>query len=162
MSTTTTSARDLWFAGTLMRVLADRESTDGQFALIEQRARRGFSPPAHVHQNEDQFFYVLEGELTVRVGDAEQRLGVGGTAWLPRGEVHTFRVESEEARLLEISTPAGFERFHIDAGAPAAELRIPDEMPLDVEALAAASARFGCDIVGPPMAPATEPTGVTA
>jgi quercetin dioxygenase-like cupin family protein len=150
-TTTPTSTSDLWFAGTLMQVLADRRTTNRQFALIEQRAARGFSPPLHVHQHEDQFFYVLEGELTVRIGDVERRVGARGTAWLPRGTAHTFLVESDEARLLEITTPAGFEQFHVDAGTPAEELRIPDAGPLDVAALAAASARYGCDIIGPPM-----------
>lgn len=81
MSTSPTSTCDLWFAGTLMHVLADRDTTDGQFALVEQHARRGFSPPLHVHQHEDQFFYVLEDELTVRLGDEERRLSSGGTAY---------------------------------------------------------------------------------
>lgn len=159
MSGTPTSTHDLWFAGTLMHVLADREVTDGQFALIEQRAPRGFSPPVHVHEHEDQFLYVLEGELTVRVGDLERVVPAGETAWLPRRQPHTFRVDSEEVRLLEISTPGGFEQFHVDAGVPAAEPRIPDQAPLDVPAIAAASARYGCAIVGPPMAAGGVPTG---
>lgn len=145
---------EIWFAGTFMRVLADATSTGGQFALIEQWAPAGFSPPAHVHQHEDQMFYVLEGELTVRSGDEERRLTVGDTAWLPRGVAHTFRVDSDGARLLEISTPAGFEQFHVELSEPAAERRVPDPAPLDVPAMAAASARHGCDIIGPPMPPA--------
>lgn len=152
--TSSSTSTDIWFAGTLMKVHADRASTNGQFALIEQRAPQGFSPPAHVHRNEDQLFYVLDGQLTVRVGDDERPLGPGETAWLPRGVAHTFRVDSPEARLLEISTPAGFEQFHVELGEPAAELRIPDPAPLDVAAMAAGSARHGCDIVGPPMDPA--------
>ena len=149
----TTTSTDIWFAGTFMRVLADDASTGGQFALLEQWAPGGFSPPVHVHQHEDQMFYVLEGRLTVRLGDQERSLTVGETAWLPRGTPHTFRVDSDSARLLEISTPAGFERFHVELGVPAPERRIPDPAPLDVAAMAAGSARFGCDIIGPPMAP---------
>jgi quercetin dioxygenase-like cupin family protein len=150
-TTTTETTTDIWFAGTLMRVLADHASTNGQFALIEQRAAKGFSPPAHVHAEEDQLFYLLEGVLTVRLGDEERVLEPGQVAWLPRGTAHTFRVDSDEARLLEISTPAGFEQYHLDLGEPATELRIPDPAPLDVAAMAAGSARYGCDIVGPPM-----------
>lgn len=108
----------------------------------------------HVHRHHTDLFYVLEGELTVRLGDHERVLGPGETAWLPRGIAHTFRIDSPEARLLEISTPAGFEQFHVELGEPAAELRIPDPAPLDVAAMAAGSARHGCDIVGPPMDPA--------
>lgn len=143
--------RDIWFANTFMRILADRDSTDGQFALVEQRARKGFSPPVHVHAHEDQMFYVIDGDVTVRIGDAESTIGAGQTAWLPRGVAHTFRVDSDEVRLLEISTPAGFEQFHVDLSVPATEARVPDPGPLDVAAMAAGSARYGCDIIGPPM-----------
>lgn len=158
MSTTSTEASpepstDIWFAGSLMKVLADHASTGGQFALVEQRAARGFSPPIHVHSREDQFFYVLAGAVTARLGDDERLLGPGDTQWLPRGVAHTFRIDSDEARLLEITTPAGFEQFHVDLGEPAAELRVPDPAPLDVAALAAGSASYGCDIIGPPMDP---------
>jgi quercetin dioxygenase-like cupin family protein len=144
---------DIWFAGTLMRVLADHDATAGQLSLIEQRADRGFSPPAHVHRNEDHLLYLIEGEVTVRLGDDERVIRPGEIAWLPRGTVHTFRIDSDQARLLEITTPAGFERFHVELGEPAVELRVPDPAPLDVAALAAGSARFGCEIVGPPMTP---------
>ena len=150
----TTTGTDIWFAGTFMRVLADAGSTGGQFALLEQWAPAGFSPPLHVHEHEDQMFYVLAGELTVRLGEDERTVAAGETAWLPRGTPHTFRVDSDGARLLEISTPAGFERFHVELAEPATERRIPDPGPLDVPAMAAASARYGCDIIGPPMSPA--------
>ena len=143
--------QDLWFANTFMRVHAGAAATNGQFALVEQRARRGFSPPVHVHANEDQMFYVVSGSITVRLGEVESTLGAGESAWLPRGVPHTFRVDSDEVRLLEISTPGGFEQFHVEVGAPAGEERIPDPAPLDVAAMAAGSARFGCDIIGPPM-----------
>ena len=62
--------------------------------------------------------------------------------------------DSDGARLLEISTPAGFEGFHVDLGTAATERRIPDPAPLDVPAMVAGGARYGCDIIGPPMAPA--------
>lgn len=137
-----------------MRVLADRAATGGQLALIEQRAPHGFSPPEHVHQNEDHLLSVVEGEVTAQLGDEQRVARAGEVVWMPRGIVHSFRVDSDQALLLEITTPAGFEQFHIDLGEPATELRLPDPGPLDVAALAGGSARFDCDIVGPPMAPA--------
>ena len=150
-STRSVASDDLWFAGTLMRVLADRASTGGQFALIEQHAPRGFSPPLHVHAGEDQMIFVVEGELRAQVGDAERLIAASDVVWLPRGVPHTFRVESDGARLIEVTTPAGFEDFHREAGEPALERRIPDPAPLDVAALAEASARHACQILGPPM-----------
>lgn len=146
-----TTSTDIWFAGTLMRVLADSASTEGQFTLIEQWAPKGFSPPIHVHQREDQLFYLLDGRLTLRLGEHDRPLEPGETMWLPRGIPHTFRVDSPDARLLEVSTPAGFEQFHLDLSEPARERRIPDPVAVDVALFAATSARYGCDIVGPPM-----------
>ena len=142
---------DIWFANTLMRVLADRHATNGQLALIEQRAPQGFSPPTHVHAHEDQLLFVVEGAVTARLGDDERPVGEGEAVWLPRGVPHTFRVDSDGARLLEVTTPGGFERFHVEVGEPAAEPCIPEPGPVDVAAMAEASARFGCDIIGPPM-----------
>ncbi len=142
---------DLWFAGSLMRVLADHESTDGQMAVIEQHAARGFSPPLHVHHREDQMLYVLDGTITALVGDTERVAGTGAVVWLPRDTSHTFRVDSDTARLLEVTTPAGFEQFHVDAGDIAQSVRIPDPAPPDVDRMLNAIGRYGAEIIGPPM-----------
>jgi quercetin dioxygenase-like cupin family protein len=151
--TTATTPRDRWFVGTLFRVLADRADTDGQLAVMEQRAPRGFSPPLHVHRREDTALLVLDGELRVRVGDDERTLGVGDFAWLPRDVPHSFRVESEEAHLLELATPAGVEAFHVEASDPAPSFALPPPGAPDVARLLAAGERHGAEIVGPPMAP---------
>ncbi len=154
MSATTTLRslpHDIWFANTFMRVLADKASTNGQFALIEQRAPKGFSPPLHVHANEDQLLFVVAGTITARRGDQDAEVGEGEAVWLPRGVPHTFRVETDEARLLEISTPGGFEDFHIGLGTQATEVRIPEPEPIDVPAMIAAGIPFGTEILGPPM-----------
>lgn len=142
---------DIWFANTFMRVLADQHSTGGQFALIEQRAAKDFSPPTHVHNNEDQLLFVVEGSITARLGDEESTVAEGESVWLPRGVPHTFRVESDEARLLEITTPGGFEDFHIELGAEATEARIPEPGPIDVAAMVSGGVPFGTEILGPPM-----------
>lgn len=143
--------RDVWFAGTLMRILADAASTDGQIAVIEQESARGFSPPLHVHHREDQFLYVIAGQITARVGDDETTLGARDAVWLPRDTPHTFRVDSETARLLEVTTPAGFEQFHVDAGDPAPALELPPPSEPDVPRMLAALGRYGAEIIGPPM-----------
>ncbi len=150
-STPRTLPHDIWFANTLMRVLADQQSTNGQFALIDQRAAKGFSPPTHVHSAEDQFLYVIDGSITVRLGDEESVIADGEVVWLPRGIPHTFRIDSAEARFLEITTPAGFEDFHIQLGTTATEARLPEPGPIDVSAMAAGGIPFGVEIIGPPM-----------
>ncbi|WP_346619839.1 cupin domain-containing protein [Blastococcus montanus] len=58
-----------WTLGELMTVLATAEQTGGAFSVLEERLPRGAEPPPHVHHREDESFLVLDGELTVRVGD---------------------------------------------------------------------------------------------
>ena len=60
--------RSVWYSGSLFTFLATGKETQGQFALIESVARKGNAPPRHIHQREDETFYVLEGEITVSVG----------------------------------------------------------------------------------------------
>ena len=144
-----------WFLDTWMRVLCDHDSTDGAMSMIEWRGGAGFSPPLHVHHGEDTAMLVLEGSLTVRVGDEETVAGPGDLAWLPRDVPHTFRVETETARYLEVITPAGFERFHVEGSRPVSgDSFLPEPTPVDPAALAAHAAEHACDIIGPPMGPA--------
>lgn len=143
-----------WFLDTWMKVLCDGESTDGVMSVIDWRGGAGFSPPLHVHHGEDTAMLVLDGTLTVRVGDAEQVCGPGELAWLPRDVPHTFRVDSETARYLEMITPAGFESFHIEGSREVSgDAFLPEPTPVDVPALVAHAAEHDCDIIGPPMDP---------
>ena len=63
---------------------------DGSFGLLEIIVPPGLGSPWHVHPEEDEWFYVLEGNLTVYVGDTRLDLGVGGFAFGPKGVPHTF------------------------------------------------------------------------
>lgn len=74
----------------------------------------------------------------------------GDIVFLPRGVPHAFRVDAEGTRLLEINTPGGFENFHIDAGEPATEDRLPDPAPPDIENLMRVGGVYGCQVLGPP------------
>jgi quercetin dioxygenase-like cupin family protein len=143
--------RDRWFAGTLLRIVADRFDTDGALTVMEQRASRGFSPPLHVHHREDTALLILEGDVTVVTGGVETALAAGGFVWLPREVPHSFRVDSSEAHFLEFATPGGVEGFHIDASEPAPVADLPPASPPDVERLLAAVGPYGIDIIGPPM-----------
>jgi quercetin dioxygenase-like cupin family protein len=102
--------RDRWFLGTLMRFHATRDDTGGAFSIVEQTMPAGFSPPRHVHANEDGAIYVLEGRLTVEVGDRKVTVGPGEVAVLPRGAAHTF-LAAAPSRILEITTPGGSSGF---------------------------------------------------
>jgi len=100
----------LWFLGTLARVLLDGEETGGRFAVFEVLLPKGASPPLHSHP-QDETLYVLDGEVTVWVEDQPRRCRPGAIAFAPSGVPHSFRVESDTARMLVLSTPAGIERY---------------------------------------------------
>jgi len=150
-----TSTRDFWFADTLGRVLVGGEETDGRSCVVEVSGGRGSMPPLHVHHVDDEIFHVLDGEITVYHGADVVRLSPGDTVLAPRGVPHTYRIESEMARVLVTGTPAGFERFIEAFGMPAARLEIPARpIEPDFEAVARLERETGyrVEILGPPGA----------
>ena len=85
--------------------------TGGNYSLIEHTTA-GDGPPPHIHKSEEEAFYVLEGEVNVKIGEQTIREAVGSFVLIPRGTVHTFsRVGAEPAKMLVIISPAGFEQF---------------------------------------------------
>ena len=98
---------------------------------------------------------MLDGELTIVAGDERFQLGPGGAAAVPLGIPHTFRVDSDTARVLVLSTPAGLERLVRDASIPAAAATLP---PADAprpapDELARIFAAHGQVNLGPPLGP---------
>jgi quercetin dioxygenase-like cupin family protein len=114
----------LWFLGTLAIVRVPGEAVDGRFALIEFLFPRHASPPLHTHP-QDESYIVLDGQLTVRAGADRFELEAGGIGVVPTGVAHTFRVDSDTARVLVLSTPAGIERFVRDGSVPATSPTLP-------------------------------------
>jgi len=114
----------LWFLGTLATIKVPGEATDGRFALIEFLFPLGASPPLHTHP-QDESYVVLDGALTVHAGEERFELTPGAAAVVPMGVAHTFRVESDTARVLVLSTPAGIERMVRDGSVPATAPTLP-------------------------------------
>jgi quercetin dioxygenase-like cupin family protein len=142
----------LWFLGTLSIIKASAETTGGRMGLIYTLAPRGAGAPPHVHHREDEWFYVIEGELTFMVGGETIVAPAGAFVYGPREIPHAFEVTSDEARFLLGAEPAGFERFVRAVGEPAPELTIPPpaDGPPDLEALTAAAAEYDIEIFAPP------------
>jgi quercetin dioxygenase-like cupin family protein len=145
----------LWHLGALLTFKATSEQTAGRMWAKELVAPRGMASPVHRHSREDEAFYVIDGEVSVYVGDEVVRARHGDFLWAPRDIPHAFCVESQQARVLVVSTPGGFERFFFDTGEPAAALTPPPPAtePPDLDALVAALADYGVSVVGPPPAP---------
>lgn len=140
-----------WFLGALMTVKAGGEQTGGAFTLLEWTAPPGFAPPRHIHQEEDEAFYILDGEMTVACGHQSWQATPGSFIFLPRGIVHGFTVTGPAPiRGLQLTVPAGFERFMVDVGEPAQALTLPPPAAPNVEKLLAAAAKYRIDILGPP------------
>jgi mannose-6-phosphate isomerase-like protein (cupin superfamily) len=94
-------------------IKAPAEATGGRFYLAEGRLDAGVSgPPPHLHRQLTDMFYVLEGTLSVLVGEDWQDLPAGSFAAVPPGNVHAFTNNSdEEVRFLNLSVPGGFEAY---------------------------------------------------
>jgi quercetin dioxygenase-like cupin family protein len=119
----------LWFLGTLARMKLEAGQTGGRFSLWESVLPRGAAPPLHSHP-QDETFYVLEGELTAWLVEPERiredwaetsgrRCTAGTVVFAPGGTPHAFRVESDTARMLVLSTPSGIEDMVRGLGEPA-------------------------------------------
>jgi uncharacterized cupin superfamily protein len=130
------------------------EATDGRFAVIEFLFPHLASPPLHTHP-QDESYVVLEGVLTVQAGDQRFELTPGSAGVVPMGVAHTFRVDSETARVLVLSTPAGIERMVRDGSVPATTPTLPptDARRPSSEQLEDLFRAHGQINVGPPLGP---------
>jgi quercetin dioxygenase-like cupin family protein len=144
----------LWFLGTLATIRMPAEASDGRFALLEFLFPHAASPPLHTHP-QDESYVVLEGRLTLVAGDERFELEPGAAAAVPMGIPHTFRVDSDGARVLVLSTPAGLEGFVREAGVAATAPTLPpaDTPRPSPEELAAIFAKHGQVNLGPPLGP---------
>ena len=121
MQTTTTGARIVGpddaaegFLGSIgVRFMIDGAEADERFSLVEHpMSPRALAAPLHRHTREDEYSYVLEGRMGALLGDDVVEAGPGELVHKPRNQWHTFwNAGDEPCRILEIISPAGFERF---------------------------------------------------
>ena len=143
-----------WFLGTLATIRVPGEAVDWRFALIEFLFPRHASPPRHTHP-QDESYVVLDGLLTLESAEHRFTLSAGGVAVVPMGVVHTFRVDSDTARVLVLSTPSGLERMILDGSIPASapSLPPPDAPRPTADELRRIFEVHGQINCGPPLAP---------
>lgn len=112
--------KNWWFLGNLVQPIITSEMTNGQFMLSQTHAYLGSQPPVHEHNGEDEIFYILEGSVTFWVEDVEVTLGPGDSILMPKDVPHIFQASSEvESKWLNISGPAGLEKFFEDVSVDA-------------------------------------------
>ena len=126
-----------YFSGYLMRVHVSNEQTNGAFSLVEFNMRPGSEPPMHIHELEDEMFYVKEGVLRVTVGDKTIEATAGQTVFLPRQVPHAYSVISPTANILVYMTPGNFVNFFYELSEEATEAIMPPkpEGPMPAEVL---------------------------
>jgi quercetin dioxygenase-like cupin family protein len=144
----------LWFLGTLQTLRVPGETVEGRYSLVEALFPRLASPPLHTHP-QDESFVVLEGRLTVVAGAERFELEAGGVMAVPMGVEHTFRVDSDTARVLVLSTPAGIEQLFIEGGVRADAPTLPpaDTPRPSPEEMAEIFRKHRIVNVGPPLGP---------
>jgi len=140
-----------FFLGARATYKTTRSENGGGLFLAEFHAPRGHGAPLHVHDDADEMFYILDGQLTVEYAGEQHTVTDGGFVFGPRNVEHRFRVDSEEAHFLLLTSPAGFEDFVRAAGEPATAAGLPTPSAPDVEELIRIAAANHVQIVGPPL-----------
>ena len=132
--------------GTRYRTVLATADSGGAMSITHGEADPFAGPPAHVHENEDEIFVVLQGEMTFDVAGKRFSRGPLGTAFVPRGTPHSFITGAYGAKCLTILTPGGFDGFFAEMA------QGQFQMPHDLAKVAAIAARYGSHFVGPGLA----------
>jgi mannose-6-phosphate isomerase-like protein (cupin superfamily) len=142
-----------WFGGGRYSVKAGGDQTEGRLYQIHVVEQRGSGPPLHIHHNADETFYIVDGLLGFLVGEERLEVGPGNFVFGPKGVPHAYVACSEQAEFLAPFAPASMDRFFEELGgvpvvpgepAPVASYPNPEEF-------ARGAAKWGVEIVGPPL-----------
>jgi quercetin dioxygenase-like cupin family protein len=142
--------RRRFWGGGILTMKATADETGGAFLLFDDSMTAGKTTPLHIHADEDEALYVLEGEILVHIDGTDHRVGAHGFAMAPRGVPHAFLVTSPTARVLTLQTPGSAEAFYRGASESAADDTDPAG-PVDFNRVrAAAEQAGGMTVLGPP------------
>ena len=136
-----------WFFGMLAEVKASAADTGGQYTLLEITAPAGLQTPLHVHYRADEGFYVLDGTVTIQLGEETVELGPGQHAFGPRDIPHRFTIGPDGARMIWVLTPGGFEDFVDEVSAPAETPTVPPPSVVPPENAAEIVLRHGMELL---------------
>ena len=137
--------------GALVTIKISADDTAG----LDIESRPGVGSPWHVHRDEDERFYVHDGECEVYIGDAHRTLAAGGLAFGPKGVPHTFFAGPNGGKMLVWARGAKFEGFLREIAEPATQHVVPPppEDPPDIDRLVPIADKWAYDILGPPGPP---------
>jgi quercetin dioxygenase-like cupin family protein len=138
----------IWWLGSLAEIKATAADTGGLMTIVEVTDRPGSEAPLHVHHHEDEGFWILEGDVTIEVGDTTIECHAGDYAFGPRGIPHRYTVGDAGCRMLFIVTPGGFEGLVREMGTPAESRTLPPPSEPDFAHVAAVAEKYGCELLG--------------
>jgi quercetin dioxygenase-like cupin family protein len=135
--------------GDNQRVLLTGDDTGGSYALIEDCNPPGMRIPLHLHRNEDEMFYVVEGQVEFQIDNEMMRASAGTTVHVPRDIPHAFTIIGDvPAKMLIMLIPAGLEKYFEELS------QLPSDGAPDMAKVVAISARYGIEFVSVPGGPA--------
>jgi quercetin dioxygenase-like cupin family protein len=123
--TSVETAAGFWQMGILWTPLIPGESTHGTYSLMEQLMPAKAGPPPHVHDQGDEVFYILDGEMALQLGDQVVIGTSGQLVRIPAGTPHAFAVRTETARVLNFYVPAALDLEIAMLGTPATSVALP-------------------------------------
>ena len=115
-----------WYMGNVMTFLVNSEQTAGAFSMTEYLSKPGNEPPAHMHDREDEFLYVLEGRIDAYIGKEVFSAGQNEGVYFPKFIPHTFKILTPHLRMLILMSPGGLEGYFRDMSEPARSLSLPE------------------------------------
>ena len=146
-----------FFLNHLASVKVSAGGSATRMSAVEFTAPRGFGPPLHLHREEDEIMYVLDGEVRLDLGEESQVVTGGAVVSLPHGIPHIFQVLSDEARFLTVTSGAKahptFDAFVRALGVPTDPSAMPGPVEIDPGHVAQVCAEHGIEVLGPPPAP---------
>jgi quercetin dioxygenase-like cupin family protein len=114
-----------WYKGMLVSEMAGKADNNGAFDLNIFKVRPGTEPPPHVHSREDEFFYILSGEMRFYVNGDVFTVAAGEVMFLPRQKPHAFVVTTQETHGILLFAPGGFHDALKKMNAPAERMEVP-------------------------------------
>lgn len=141
-------SRTLWVLGELVTLKLDSHATNGSFCVAEITSQPGGGVPPHLHQNVDEFFYVLDGEYTFLLDGKPTQASAGTFVFVPAGTFHGFTNTGQSAaKLVDFHTPGKFDQFFEECGIPCTDVnQRPELAPPDTDALLAIFNKHGMEV----------------
>jgi len=140
-------ANKLYVVGDEVTVKISSQDTGGAFAVCEDVTPPLAGPPLHLHLEQDEWWYILEGEYLFEVDGQQTKANAGATVFARRGSRHTFQnIGHQPGRVLVTVVPGGLDVFFLELSA-----MFPASAPLDMEKFAPLFRKHRLELLGPPL-----------